>query len=213
MSEIVFFDLDGTLTDVHSPWQYIHERLGLWTGLGEIHLAEWRAGLIDYKTWFDLDVEMWRGFDRSALLGILDSIGFRPGVKTLLRGLKSASIPAVIISSGFTHVARRLETSASFRFAEIHANEMVFGPSGKLLGVRLGVSGEKDGARSKSAILRGTCARLGIDPAESLAVGDSASDTPMFQAAGFSIGLVREGSIGAKAHMDPSSLGKVMDYV
>lgn len=213
MTEIVFFDLDGTLTEVHSPWQYIHEQLGLWTGIGDRHLAEWRAGRIGYKTWFDLDVEMWRGFDSAVLLGILDAIEIRSSVPEVLAGLRSKAVPAVILSSGFAHVARRVEKAASFRFADVRANEMVFGPSGRLLGVRLAVSGEKNDPRSKKSLLLESCARFGIKPENALAIGDSPSDTPMFEAAGFSIGLAPAGDIGADVHLDPRMLARMLDYV
>src|SRR5258708_7473696 len=41
MISSVIFDLDGTLTMVPSPWQYVHERLGVWDTTACHFLNEW----------------------------------------------------------------------------------------------------------------------------------------------------------------------------
>ena len=83
--DLLFMDMDGTLTGVRSPWEYLHRRLGLWEGNGDRHLKAWLAGEIDYDEFFRRDVEMWIGMDRERMLGMLDEIPIRDGVPEALR--------------------------------------------------------------------------------------------------------------------------------
>ncbi len=213
MAGLIFFDLDGTLTRTKSPWQYLHERLGMWDGLGVNHLNDWLAGRIDYEEFFDRDVEMWIGLEKSVVLGELDRIEFRQSAPPLLAEIRARGLRAAIISSGFSHLAERLSRETGFGFAEVHANEMLFGPKDRLSGVRLNVSGDPEHEKSKRRILLSCCERLAVDPDETIAVGDSESDGPMFEAAGFSIGLDSGGGIGADVHINPDSLLEILDYV
>jgi phosphoserine phosphatase len=213
MVQAVFFDLDGTLTEVKSPWQHVHAALGLWEPEGLGHLRDWLAGRIDYATFFQRDVEMWLGLGRDALEGALDAIPLWPEAGLLLGELRARSVPAVIVSSGFRHVALRLSAATGFGFAEIHANEMEFDGTGSLTGVRMNVSGEAGDPRAKDAVLRGACARLGFDPAQTLAVGDSESDLPLFRAAGRSVCLNETDDFGAGALLAPGNLLGVVPYL
>ena len=49
MISSVIFDLDGTLTNIPSPWRYVHERLGLWQDTACGYLDEWLSGKISYE--------------------------------------------------------------------------------------------------------------------------------------------------------------------
>ncbi|MFH2202942.1 MAG: HAD family hydrolase, partial [Elusimicrobiota bacterium] len=100
MVKAIFFDLDGTLTQVKSPWQRIHEKLGMWEPEGVKHLNDWLAGRIDYDTFFFRDVAMWMGRERQVLEGALAGIPFWPQTAPLLAELKKRGLPAIIISSG-----------------------------------------------------------------------------------------------------------------
>jgi phosphoserine phosphatase len=209
----VFFDLDGTLTTVESPWQHIHHALGLWDEEGQAHLKDWQAGRIDYQAFFDRDVAMWLGRTRAQLQNPLDEIPFHPQAAVLLEELRSRGIPLVIISSGFAHVARRLARTSGTRFGKIYANEMRFGTDDCLTSVALGVSGAPEHPLGKKQLLLAHCARVGIDPAACLAVGDSASDRPLFEAAGLAVALAETGGFGEDVLLPPGELLAVLEYL
>ena len=209
----VFFDLDGTLTTLESPWRHIHHALGLWDEEGQAHLKDWQAGRIDYQTFFDLDVAMWLGRTRAQLRRPLDEIPFHPQATVLLGELHRRGIPFVIISSGFAHVARRLARTSGTPFGEIYANEMRFGADDCLTSVALGVSGTPEHPLGKKQLLRAHCARVGIDPADCMAVGDSASDRPLFEAAGKALALSETGGFGEDVLLPQGELLAILEYL
>ena len=42
--DCVFFDMDGTLTDIKSPWQRVFEHLNIWEEKGKGYLYGWLKG-------------------------------------------------------------------------------------------------------------------------------------------------------------------------
>jgi phosphoserine phosphatase len=46
--KLVIFDLDGTLTQERSIWEYIHKQLGKWYGFAEEYQNLFLAGKISY---------------------------------------------------------------------------------------------------------------------------------------------------------------------
>jgi len=53
-SKLVIFDLDGTLTQERSIWEYIHKRLGKWYGFAEEYQKRFLAGGISYGRFCEL---------------------------------------------------------------------------------------------------------------------------------------------------------------
>ena len=58
MISSVIFDLDGTLTNIPSPWRYVHERLGLWQDTACGYLDEWLSGKISYEEFCRRDTNL-----------------------------------------------------------------------------------------------------------------------------------------------------------
>ena len=80
---IVLSDLDGTLTEISSSWQYVMEFFNLWESDGKHHLQSFLQGDISYNEFIRLDVESWKGISEKRYFNAIDSINFRPGVKEL----------------------------------------------------------------------------------------------------------------------------------
>ena len=74
MISSVIFDLDGTLTRVPSPWQYIHERLGVWESTACYHLEQWLSGKISYEEFCRRDTDLWNGRPVEEIYSYLDEI-------------------------------------------------------------------------------------------------------------------------------------------
>ena len=176
-------DVDGTLTEVGSPWRHAHQTLGLWRGAGEGILKRWLAGEISYDRFCALDAKLWNdagvGFER--VTAILDAIPIRPRAPALLRRLVECGVKVVLISSGFKRVARRIAGLAAVDGRiEIIANELRRAGSGRIRPV-VNVSGDAGSSRSKGGHVRRALKRTGISPIEALAIGDGPSDRYMFE--------------------------------
>ena len=179
----VALDVDGTLTEVGSPWRHAHQTLGLWQGAGEGILKRWLAGEISYDRFCELDVKLWNdagvGFERVA--AILDAIPIRPRAPVLLRRLVECGVKVVLISSGFKRVARRIAGLAAVDGRiEIIANELSQANRGRIRPI-VNVSGDAGSMRSKGGHVRRALERAGVSPIEALAIGDGPSDRYMFE--------------------------------
>src|SRR5262249_3807201 len=109
MISSVIFDLDGTLTMVPSPWQYVHERLGIWDTTACHYLNEWIAGQISYEEFCRRDTSLWNGRTVDEIHAFLDEIGFNRHVPAVVEHLVERRIPSIIISSGFKYVAAKIQ--------------------------------------------------------------------------------------------------------
>ncbi|MHC4598720.1 MAG: HAD-IB family phosphatase [Planctomycetota bacterium] len=210
--DLVLFDMDGTLTEVRSPWEHIHRRLGLWEGLGDGHLAEWLEGRIDYEEFFRLDVALWLGMGRATLFGLLDAIPLGPGAVETLRGLHEGGVGLAILSTGFLRVARRIEEAAGFPL-QAWANEMHFDEAGRLERVTMMTSGDEDSPLSKRALIPSILERFETVPERTLAVGDSSGDTSMFGEVGYSLAVHGAPDIGARERLPEPDLRCCLDWV
>ncbi|MHC5035910.1 MAG: HAD family hydrolase [Planctomycetota bacterium] len=210
--DLILFDMDGTLTEVHSPWQFIHERLGLWENLGDRHLQAWLAGEIDYLEFFRRDVEMWLGKPKEVLLGILDEIPLKPGVSEALTALHAAGVHLTILSTGFDHVSRRIQEVCGFPIPT-WANVMRFDDAGRLEAVDMNASGDEASPISKRVLAGEIMKRFGTTRERTLAVGDSQGDTGMFEAAGFSLAVHGSPDIGARGRLSRADLQSCLEWV
>jgi HAD superfamily phosphoserine phosphatase-like hydrolase len=134
MISAAIFDLDGTLTTTPNPWRHIHESLGVWDKASG-HFSEWLDGKIDYDEFCRKDTGLWQGARLEAIHGFLDQIVVNRHVPAVTRALVQRGIPSIIISSGFHHVARRIQAAHAWEPLFVYANELIDGP-----GVRIQVS-------------------------------------------------------------------------
>lgn len=173
---LAVLDLDGTLKQAESPYQYLHERLGV------AHLAQSNrelalAGEISYGEWLARDVALWAGQPVARLHELLTCNPYLPGAPELLRGLKAAGVTVALVSAGFT-----LNTDpvvAEFGLDYVLANELNI-RDGLLDGTAINHVPEG----GKAAFARALMARLGVAPEETLAAGDTRGDLELFDCAG-----------------------------
>ena len=85
---LVIFDLDGTLTQERSIWEYIHKQLGKWYGFAEEYQNLFLAGKISYEEFCEGDAQVWKGMKVEELLEIVKTVPFHPGVDELINHLK-----------------------------------------------------------------------------------------------------------------------------
>jgi phosphoserine phosphatase len=171
MISSVIFDLDGTLTRVPSPWQYVHERLGIWDSTACHYLNEWLAGGIPYEEFCRRDATLWNGRTLCEIHGFLDEIDLNRHVPAVVEQLVARKIPSIIISSGFKYVASKIQQQCNWDPLLIYANELVDGPM-----VQINVSGDFSSPLSKKALADRALESLGSSTSETLVVSDTTRD-------------------------------------
>jgi phosphoserine phosphatase len=141
-------------------------------------------GELDFEGALRERVGLLMGLPEGVIAQVLrDRITLMPGGKVLLATMKANGAYAALVSGGFT--AFTSAVAATLGFDENRANTLHIS-DGKLAGT---VAEPILGKEAKLQALNEITARLGITPAEALAVGDGANDLPMLLAAGTGVAL------------------------
>jgi phosphoserine phosphatase len=177
---LVIFDLDGTLTQERSIWEYIHKQLGKWYGFAEEYQNQFLAGKISYEEFCERDAEVWKGIRVEKLLEIVKTVPFHPGVDELIRFLKKKSLKLAMVSSGLSLLTDWVHQRYGFDYSV--SNDLLY-ENGVLTGkVKIQVYFDKK-AEWVEKILK----KFRVKPEQVIAIGDSKGDMDMFQMVGFSI--------------------------
>lgn len=179
---LVAFDFDGTLSDSEMT-VLLGERLGVASEMAEIteramndeigyaeSLRE-RAGLLE-------------GLSREEAEAAYDEVRLRPGAADLIEALNAAGVHTAVLTGGFERGVERALEREGVTVDSIVANRLPM-ETGELTGEVEGplIEGTKDDA------LRRLASAQGVDPADTVAVGDGANDLPMLRVAGLAVGF------------------------
>ena len=178
--KLVIFDLDGTLTQERSIWEYVHKKLGKWYGFAEDYQRRFLAGEISYDRFCELDAEVWKGMRVDELMAIVKTVPFHPGVRELIDYLRAKRQRLAMVSSGLSLLSDWVHQRYGFDYSI--SNELLYN-DGILTGkVRIQVYYDK-----KAEWVRRILKQFGVKPEEVIAIGDSRGDMDMFQMVGFSV--------------------------
>jgi phosphoserine phosphatase len=194
MISAAIFDLDGTLTTTPNPWRLIHESLGVWDKANG-PFGEWLDGKIDYDEFCRKDTGLWQGAKLDAIHGFLDQIVVNRHVPAVARALVERRIPSIIISSGFHHVARRIQVAHAWAPLFVYANELIDGP-----GVRIQVSADLSSPISKRVLGAAALKRVGVLPKDALVVSDAVRDLEALSDCGFHLHVQQEDDLARTLH-------------
>lgn len=140
-------------------------------------------GELDFQDALRERVALLKNLPASALNETAAKMHFTPGGKKLLSALKANEIHCVLVSGGFTFFTSKV--AETLGFDENHGNTLHIEN-----GMLTGTVGEPILDKTfKKKCLEDVCARLKINPAQSIAIGDGANDLPMLQTAGLGIGF------------------------
>jgi phosphoserine phosphatase len=177
---LVIFDLDGTLTQERSIWEYIHKQLGKWYGSAEEYQKQFLADKISYEEFCGRDAQVWEGMRVDELLEIVKTVPFHPGVDELINYLKRKGLKLSMVSSGLSLLSNWVHEKYGFDYSV--SNDLLH-EKGVLTGkVRIQVYYDK-----KAEWVKKIVKQFGVKPEEVIAIGDSKGDMDMFQMVGFSI--------------------------
>jgi phosphoserine phosphatase len=178
--KLVIFDLDGTLTQERSIWEYIHKQLGKWYGFAEEYQKQFLAGKISYEEFCERDAQVWKGMKVEKLLEIVKTVPFHPGVDELIHDLKQKGLKLSMVSSGLSLLTNWVHQKHGFDYSVsndlLHENGILTGK------VKIQVYYDKK-AEWVEKILK----QFGVRSEEVIAIGDSKGDIDMFQMVGYSI--------------------------
>lgn len=178
---LAVLDVDGTLKQAESPYQFLHKRLGCSHLAAENRLLA-LSGQISYGEWLRRDVALWAGQPVAEVRRHLEENPFVPGAPELLRALKSRGVVVALVSAGFT-----LNTDPiveEYKLDYVLANELIE-ENGLLTGAAINHVPEG----GKGAFARSLVQRLGLCADETLAVGDTLVDLELFECAGVRVAV------------------------
>lgn len=152
------------------------------------------------------------GLEEAKLQKVFDErISIMPGARTLLATMKRNGAFAALVSGGFSFFTSRVSRAVGFDVD--HSNTLGIA-DGRLTGR---VLGPILGKEAKLATLRRYVTDKGIEPSQSLAVGDGANDLAMIKAAGLGVAYRAKPIVAAEAaaavnHGDLTSLLYLQGY-
>jgi phosphoserine phosphatase len=183
--KLAAFDMDSTLINIECIDE-IAAAAGKKAEVAAITEAAMRGEITDFKESLRRRLAFMKGVPASALGQVYATrLQLNPGVETLVRELHAAGLKTLLVSGGFTFFAEKVQARLGMHFMRSNVLEIV---DGKLTGrvVDQPWGDICDGAEKKKVLLE-TCASLGIEPRQAIAVGDGANDLPMMGAAGLSV--------------------------
>lgn len=178
---LLCFDMDGVLSIPRSSWSVVHKALGTEKEARNFSNLFY-AKKIDYATWAQLDVQLWKKKNLTAHLytEIISSIPLRENLKVLTHlkaQKKNLTVVTAIISAGLASLAQRINRATNGFFDAIYANKIVFNSKhGLIENAVVRVPHNK-----KGKILSSLKRKFRID--KTIAIGDGPSDKNMFEIA------------------------------
>jgi phosphoserine phosphatase len=181
-TEFVVFDMDGVLVDTVSSWVWVHQHFGV---NNDASHEKYMREEIDDEEFMRSDIALWLKIkpriNIDEIRGILDNVPIMPGFETIMNTLTHLGIGVAIVSSGLEPLANRVGRIG--RIPNILANGLKTDEEGYLTGEGI----LKVELRSKGQPVEQLISSLGYSKEATVAVGNGATDIPMFKACGMGI--------------------------
>ena len=207
------FDMDSTLINIECVDE-IADAAGRKAEVAAITEAAMRGEINDYKDSLRRRVALLEGVRESHLLEVWENrLRLNPGAEALVGACKAAGLKTLLVSGGFTWFTDRIRDRLGIDFTR--SNVLEFG-DGVLTGRLVDQPwGDICDGNEKRTMLRETCARLGIEPSQAIAVGDGANDLPMMGVSGLSVAYHAKPAVRAQAMVaiDAGGLDRLLEVV
>ncbi|PJF09724.1 phosphoserine phosphatase SerB [Pseudorhodobacter sp. MZDSW-24AT] len=153
-------------------------------------------GELDFEAALRERVGLLRDLPEATIARVIrDRITLMPGGRALLATMKANGAHAALVSGGFTAFTARI--AETLGFDEHRANTLLIADA-KLTGH---VADPILGKQAKLDALHDITARLGLTPADAIAVGDGANDLAMLNAAGAGVALHAKPAVAAQCSL------------
>ena len=191
--KLAAFDMDSTLINIECVDE-IADAAGRKEEVAAITEAAMRGEITDYKDSLRRRVALLRGVTVAHMEEVLTQrLRLNPGAAELVAACKAAGMATLLVSGGFTYFTDHVRDRLGIDYTRSNVLEIESGPNcGQLTGRMVDQPwGDICDGEEKRKMLLETCVRLGISPAQTIAVGDGANDLPMMlacsQAGGLSV--------------------------
>jgi phosphoserine phosphatase len=200
------FDFDGTLSD-SEMMVGLAERHGVAEKVEDITSRAMRGELSYAESLYER-ADLLAGLSSDLAAEAYAETELRPGAAELVQALNDAGHVTAILTGGFTPGVRAALDREGVDVDHLVANSLPEA-DGALTGDADGplIEGTKDDA------LRDLAGEIGVDMADTVAVGDGANDLPMLQVAGYAIGFDPKPAVEPHTDVDVTSMAELWDLL
>jgi phosphoserine phosphatase len=195
--KLIAFDMDSTLINIECVDE-IADAAGRKAEVAAITEAAMRGEIADYKESLRQRVRLLAGVTVGQMRQVLDQrLQLNPGAETLVRACQAAGLKTLLVSGGFTFFTDPVRDRLRVDWTRSNVLEVAGGLlTGRMVDQPWGDI--CDGAEKRTMLLQ-TCAQMGIDPSQAIAMGDGANDLLMMGAAGLSVAYHAKPAVRAQA--------------
>jgi phosphoserine phosphatase len=203
-------DMDSTMITIECIDE-LADYAGIKPQIAEVTERAMR-GELDFESALDARVALLKGLDAAVIDRCHEErVVIMAGAKPLVRTMRANGARCVLVSGGFTVFADRVAREIGFDRAISNRLDIA---GGALAGT---VARPIVGAAAKRETLLAEAETLGLDLAQTLAIGDGANDIPMIEAAGLGVAYHAKPKTAAAAdaridHGDLSALLYAQGY-
>jgi phosphoserine phosphatase len=203
--KLVAFDMDSTLINIECVDE-IAAAVDRKAEVAAITEAAMRGEIADYKDSLRRRVALLKGVPEAALHAVYaQRLQLNPGVERFVQACQAAGLKTLLVSGGFTFFSDRVAQRLKLDEARANVLELENGVlTGRLVDQPWGDI--VDGDEKRRTVLE-VCTRIGISPAQAIAVGDGANDLPMMGAVGLSIAYHAKPAVRERAMVAITSGG------
>ena len=197
--KLIAFDMDSTLISIECVDE-IADVVGRKAEVAAITEAAMQGIITDYKESLRQRVALLKGVTLQDLDRVFtERLQFNPGAKELIDAARAAGLKTLLVSGGFTFFSDRVKAHLGIDFARSNVLDVDNGAlSGSMVDQPWGDI--CDGAEKRRTLLE-VASLMGIDPSQTIAVGDGANDLPMMGVAGLSVAYHAKPTVRAQANV------------
>jgi phosphoserine phosphatase len=203
--KLIAFDMDSTLINIECVDE-IADAAGRKAEVAAITEAAMRGEITDYKDSLRRRVALLKGVTVAHMQQVLDErLQLNPGAADLVATCKAAGLKVLLVSGGFTFFTDHVRDVLGIDWTRSNVLEVANGVlTGRMVDQPWGdiCDGEE-----KRKMLLSTCAGMGIEPSQAIAMGDGANDLPMMGVAGLSVAYHAKPAVRAQAMVAINSGG------
>jgi len=183
--KLIAFDMDSTLINIECVDE-IADAAGRKAEVAAITEAAMRGEISDYKDSLRRRVALLKGVTVTHMEEVLNNrLQLNPGAEKLVKACQAAGMKVLLVSGGFTFFTDHVRDRLGIDWTRSNVLEVVHGElTGRMVDQDWGDI--CDGEEKRKMLLH-TCALMGIEASQAIAMGDGANDLPMMSVAGLSV--------------------------
>jgi phosphoserine phosphatase len=183
--KLIAFDMDSTLINIECVDE-IADAAGRKAEVAAITEAAMRGEISDYKDSLRRRVALLKGVTVAHMEKVLNKrLQLNPGAEKLVKACQAAGMKVLLVSGGFTFFTDHVRDRLGIDWTRSNVLEVVHGElTGRMVDQDWGDI--CDGEEKRKMLLH-TCALMGIEASQAIAMGDGANDLPMMSVAGLSV--------------------------